>query len=144
MERNSEDTLPEQWSPAGFSSRASSSGSSTIHAYLFTNLTDPDIILTVFYQEAGAGSVTMSRYAESKKAGGTTSDWKPIKQIIDVAAGSPIAAASVGRPQDIRMYITKQDGTLAHHPYNVKDNILGEAVGELLPPPLSNLRISHP
>lgn len=129
MERNSEDSFPEKWGQAGFSTRASAFANSSLHAYLHTNLTDPQVILTVFYQESGAGSLTISRFAE--KAGGITSNWTPIKQTtIDIAAGSPIAAASVGRPQQIRLYITKADGTLTHHPYDIDRNVLDEAVGE--------------
>ena len=130
MERNSDDSFPEMWAPAGFSNRAAASNGSRFHAYLFLNLTSPAVILTTFYQESGAGSLTLSRYSESAKAGGTTSNWVPTKQAIDIAAGSPLAAAAVGNPLYAGLYLTKADGTLTQHPFDVERNILGDGVGE--------------
>ena len=128
MERSSTD-ISDDWSHQGFSTKKSASPNSTVFAHWYQDLINVSHVLTVFYQEAGAGSLSMARYVESKKSG-TTSDWASTKQNIDIADGSPIAAAPAGRAHDLRMYIIKSDGTLTQYPYDVDRNTLGEPDGK--------------
>ncbi|KAK4442082.1 hypothetical protein QBC34DRAFT_419271 [Podospora aff. communis PSN243] len=114
------------WGNDNFSRQYSPSTASSIFSYWYQNFSTRFQILSVFFQELGANSLTVARYTEN---GDDWFPWRDVKHSIPIQDGSPIVAApaAVDRP-DVRLYIGGTDGKLKQYPYNLETNVLGSAV----------------
>ncbi len=76
-----------------FSGLYTTSGASSLFSYWYQNFDTKLQILTVFFQELGANSLTIAKYVQNN-----TDDepWQKARQSFGVQDGSSLAAAPVG------------------------------------------------
>lgn len=115
------------WGDDNFARLYSSSSGSDLFAYWYQNF-DTDLqILSVFFQELSANSLTHAKYVEN-----ATDDepWQSSQMSIDMQHGSSIAAAPVGSRRDLRLYIGNSDGTMDQVAFNTETDVKGDPTSE--------------
>ncbi len=115
------------WGYDNFSGLYSASTFSSIFSYWYQNFDTRLQVLTNFFQELGANSLTAARYFEN---GTDQRDWVSTRHSFAIQDGSPIAAAPVGSRRDVRLYVGGTDGVMKQYPYNVETNTMGSAISE--------------
>ncbi|KAK0620525.1 hypothetical protein B0T14DRAFT_497038 [Immersiella caudata] len=114
------------WGNDNFSRMYGTSAASSIFSYWYQNFETRLQILSVFFQNLGANSLTVARYTEN---GDSWFPWLDVEHSIPIQDGSPIVAAPVTDDKpDLRLYIGGIDGKLKQYPYNLETNVLGSAV----------------
>jgi hypothetical protein len=124
------------WGNDNFSGLYTASNSSSLFSYWYQNFETSLQVLSVFFQELGANSLTVAKYVQNV----TDQDaWRAVQHSLSIQDGSSIAAAPVGSRRDLRLYVGGMDGTLRQYPYNIETDSLGAVTGELHPNLLSSI-----
>ena len=118
------------WGYDNFSGLYTASTLSAVFSYWYQNFDTRLQVLTNFFQELGANSLTAARYFENGTDG---RPWESFRHSIAIQDGSSIAAAPAGSRRDLRLYIGGTDGTMKQYPYNVETNLMGTVTGKSNP-----------
>ncbi|KAK3312443.1 hypothetical protein B0H66DRAFT_525501 [Apodospora peruviana] len=110
------------WGYDNFSGLYTASNLSAVFSYWYQNFDTRLQVLTNFFQELGANSLTAARYFENVTDG---QPWESIRHSFPIQDGSSIAAAPAGSRRDLRLYIGGTDGTMKQYPYNIETNEMG-------------------
>ena len=116
------------WGNDNLSGQYTASETSPLFAYWYQDFRTRFQILAVFFQDFGDNSLTISKYVENVTDG---EPWRTDRESMDIQEGSAVAVAPVGDGRDLRVYVGGGDGKLKQYPYDLEDNVLGSAAGEL-------------
>jgi hypothetical protein len=118
------------WGNDNFSGLYTASNASSLFSYWYQNFDTSLQVLSIFFQELGANSLTVAKYVQNA----THQDpWRAVQYSLSIQDGSSIAAAPVGSRRDLRLYVGGTDGTLRQYPYNIETDVLGAVTGEWHP-----------
>ncbi|KAK3694647.1 hypothetical protein B0T22DRAFT_477383 [Podospora appendiculata] len=118
------------WGNDNFSGLYTASNLSSLSSYWYQDFGTRVQILANFFQELGANSLTVARYAEEAEIG---EPWQSTRQSLSIQDGSPIASAPAGDGRDLRLYVAGTDGNMKQYPFNIESASLGSPVSELHP-----------
>lgn len=110
-------------------------------AYMWQDMDPGYFILAVLYQERGANSLTIKRYAEGGPAVNVTQrlywDGSPTKHP-SIMDGSPLAPAPRSDAPLVMLYMADVDGNMKQLPIDLRTNEFEEARSKTVPFPPNN------
>lgn len=115
------------WGDDNFSDLYTASNNSGLTSYWYQNFDSRVQILTMFFQELGANSLSVARYIENHT---DSRPWVNSQQSIGVQDGTSVAVAPAGSRRDLRLYVGGTDGTMKQYPYDIQTNELGTVASE--------------